>query len=139
MDPGGILGRKVAVLIINIESNPAIESLDELLSVPELDGVLVGPHDLSLSLGVPEQYDHPIFRKAVESVISKARAAGIAAGVHSWLGVEYHIAWAKAGANLIICGGDIDTVRISLRADIDQIRASMGEEKKVRDSNSVRI
>ncbi|MCC6494547.1 MAG: aldolase, partial [Pirellulales bacterium] len=48
--------------IVNIESTPALERLDEILAVDGLDVVLIGPHDLSCSLGVPEQYDHPRFR-----------------------------------------------------------------------------
>ena len=39
-------------LILNIESLPAIEALDEILAVPGIDGVLIGPHDLSCSLGI---------------------------------------------------------------------------------------
>jgi hypothetical protein len=49
------------LLIVNIESVPAIQALDEILAVPGLDAVLIGPHDLSCSLGVPERYDHPEF------------------------------------------------------------------------------
>src|SRR5690606_14580338 len=44
------------VLVVNVESTPAIEALDEILAVPGLDAVLIGPHDLSCSLGIPEQY-----------------------------------------------------------------------------------
>ena len=49
------------LLIVNIESTPAIEVLDDILQVPDLDAVLIGPHDLSCSLGIPERYDHPDF------------------------------------------------------------------------------
>ena len=66
------------VLLVNIESVPALEALDEILAVPGLDGVLLGPHDLSCSLGVPEQYDHPRFEKAVHELITKARAHRLA-------------------------------------------------------------
>ena len=45
-----------SVLIVNIESRPAMDALDEILAVDGLDAVLIGPHDLSLNLGVPEQY-----------------------------------------------------------------------------------
>ena len=48
-------------LVINIESTDAMENLDDLLSVQGVDAVLIGPHDLSCSLGVPEKYDHPDF------------------------------------------------------------------------------
>ena len=56
-------------LFINIESVPALERLDEILSLPYIDCVLVGPHDLSCSLGLPEQYDHPEFDDAIRTII----------------------------------------------------------------------
>ena len=61
------------ILLVNIESVAAVEALDEILAVPDLDGLLIGPHDLSCSLGVPEQYDHPIFAEAMLQIITKAR------------------------------------------------------------------
>ncbi len=51
------------VLIINVESEPAIDRLDALCAVGGLDGVLIGPHDLSVSLGIPERYEHPDRRR----------------------------------------------------------------------------
>src|SRR5262249_536207 len=68
--------RNSQLLIINIESGPALEALDDLLNVPDLDAVLIGPHDLSCSLGVPEQYRHPKFDQAVREILQKARVAG---------------------------------------------------------------
>ena len=59
--------------IANIESVPAMNKLDELLSVPGLDAVFIGPHDLSVSLGHPEEYDHPVFEEAVKKIIQTAR------------------------------------------------------------------
>src|SRR5690606_3918374 len=92
------------VLIVNIESVPAMEALDEILSVEGLDGVLVGPHDLSCSLGIPEQYQHPLFIESVETIIRKAKARKVGAGIHMWeeVGAEQEILWAKKGANLIM-------------------------------------
>ena len=52
-----------------------MENLDEILRVPGLDVVLVGPHDLSCSLGLPEEYGHPRFEAAVREIIAKSRAA----------------------------------------------------------------
>ena len=60
----------------------------EILQVPDLDGVLIGPHDLSCSLGIPEQYDHPDFLNACETIFNKARKASVGAGVHFWGDVE---------------------------------------------------
>jgi len=63
-------------LMINIESVPALKKLDEILAVPGLDGVIIGPHDLSVSLGVPEQYENSRFEEAVAGIVSKVREKG---------------------------------------------------------------
>ena len=92
------------VAIANIESVAAMEALDEILDVEGLDAVLIGPHDLSCNLGIPEQYTHPKYIDAVETIINKARAKGLGAGNHIAYanGMEQEIKWAKMGANLIV-------------------------------------
>jgi 2-keto-3-deoxy-L-rhamnonate aldolase RhmA len=96
-----------SVLMVMIESRPAVEALDDLLSVPGLDGVLIGPHDLSTSLGVPEQYRHPEFNQCVRNIIRRARAARVGAGIHFWEGLDLEIQWADAGANIILHSSDL--------------------------------
>ena len=86
------------VLIVNIESTPAMGALDEILGVPGLDAVLIGPHDLSCSLGIPEQYTHPRFDEAVRTIFRKARARNVGAGIHFWTSIEQEIRWAKEDA-----------------------------------------
>jgi 2-keto-3-deoxy-L-rhamnonate aldolase RhmA len=68
--------------IIGIESVAAYENLDALISVPGVDGVFMGPHDLSVSLGAPEQWDNPALLRLIEDVIVRCRKAGIGVGVH---------------------------------------------------------
>jgi len=115
------------VLMINIESTPALEALEDVLRVPGIDAVLVGPHDLSTSLGVPEQYLHAVFEEAVRTIIRKTAAQGIGVGVHYWESIEQEIEWAKLGANLIVHSSDITLFTRSLRADLSRIREALGE------------
>ncbi len=117
---------KSRLLIVNIESLPAIEALDEILAVSGLDGVLIGPHDLSCSLGLPEQYDHPDFLAACESIFRKARGAGIGAGIHFWGSVEQHTRLLKMGANLLIHSADISLFQKHLRLELSAIRQAAG-------------
>ncbi|WP_254273205.1 HpcH/HpaI aldolase family protein [Haloarcula marina] len=63
-----------------IETAAAVENLDEILAVPELGFVFVGPLDLSVSLGHPGELDHPDVREAVETVRSAAVEAGVPVG-----------------------------------------------------------
>lgn len=116
-----------SLLIINTESTPALAHLDELLAVPDLDAVLIGPHDLSCSLGIPEGYDDPHFEAVVLDIIRRARAAGVAAGIHWWRPVERFEAWMDAGLNLIICNGDISAMHAKLAGDITALRRAAGD------------
>ena len=115
-----------SALVVNIESAPAIAALDEILAVGGLDAVLVGPHDLSCSLGLPEQYEHPKFIEAVRTIFSKA--AGVGAGIHSWSEVDRQIEWLRAGANLLIHSGDLMLVAKHLAADLRAIRRGIGDD-----------
>jgi len=113
------------ILIANIESVPAIENLHDICSVPGLDAVLIGPHDLSCSLGIPEQYDHPRFDEAVRSIFRIAREHGVGAGIHYWLGMEQEITWAKAGGNLVMHSSDLASFSRTLKTEIEQLRKAL--------------
>lgn len=119
-------GAKERLLIINIESVPAIQALDDILAVPDLDGLLIGPHDLTSSLGVPEQYDHPDFLDACSTIFSKARAAGIGAGIHFWGNTEQQTRFLESGANMLIHSADILLFQKHLSQDLKAIRQAAG-------------
>jgi len=113
--------------IINIESIPAVENLDELLNVPGLDGVFIGPHDLSVNMGLPEMYDHPDFEREVEIIIRKCRENNIAVGIHFSESPERQVKWMNEGANIIIHSSDIAIFSKKLTADIGFIRQSIND------------
>jgi 4-hydroxy-2-oxoheptanedioate aldolase len=120
------------VLIVNIESRTGIANLEEILQVPGLDAVLIGPHDLSCNLGIPEQYTHPEFISAVEQIIGSARKAGIAAGIHVFYqdSVKHELEFAKKGANLILHSGDINLFAKAMHNDILELRKGLGGSEK---------
>jgi 4-hydroxy-2-oxoheptanedioate aldolase len=115
-------------LMINIESVPAVERLDMILTEPGLDGVIIGPHDLSISLGLPEQYDNPQFEDVVGKIISMVREKGLGVGIHFSQEAELQIKWIKAGANIIMHSSDIALFQQRLKEDITAIRRALSEE-----------
>jgi 4-hydroxy-2-oxoheptanedioate aldolase len=115
-------------LIINIESVPALKNLEQILAEPGLDGIIIGPHDLSISLGLPEQYNHPRFEEAVKKIISKAREKGLGVGIHLSEGAEMQIKWAKEGVNIIVHSSDIILFQQRLKEDITDIRRALAEQ-----------
>lgn len=72
-----------SVVIVQIEHIDAVNNIDEILSVPGIDGFIVGPYDLSGSLGKPGVFDDPEVVKALSIVMEAANRYGITAGFHS--------------------------------------------------------
>ena len=116
-----------SALIVNIESVAALGALDDILKVPDLDAVLIGPHDLSCSLGEPEQYGHPRFREAVRAIFRKARAAGVGAGIHFSGDLELQAAFLREGANFLIHSSDIQLFSKTLTEELSFLRQASGQ------------
>ncbi|SEV94073.1 HpcH/HpaI aldolase family protein [Natrinema salifodinae] len=68
------------VVGVTVETREALDDLDEILDVPELGFVFIGPLDLSVSLGHPGELDHPDVEEAVETIRSAAVDAGVPVG-----------------------------------------------------------
>jgi len=66
---------------VQIETQAAIDSIDEILSVEGIDAALVGPWDLSLSLGIIGQLDSPKFNVAMEKIVSACKRHNLVAGM----------------------------------------------------------
>jgi 4-hydroxy-2-oxoheptanedioate aldolase len=63
-------------LTFQIEDREALDGIDDIAGVPGYDILFVGPGDLSISLGVPFQMDHPAMQNAIETVARAASAHG---------------------------------------------------------------
>lgn len=127
-------------LMINIESVPALKRLDKILAVQGLDGIIIGPHDLSVSLGLPEKYHDSRFEDAVKKIISKTREKGLSVGIHLSEGADLQIKWAKAGANIILHSSDFALFQQRLKVDITNIRRALGKhEGEIKDKKDIII
>ena len=69
-----------SVLLLQIESASGVENIDSLLGFEEVDGVMIGPYDMSGSLGVPGQVHHPKVAEASERVIRSCLKFGKSCG-----------------------------------------------------------
>lgn len=116
--------------IANIESPEGIRNLDAILDVDGLDAIFIGPHDLSVSLGCPEEYDNPVFIAAAKEIIDKTRKKGLAIGIHFSLEPERQVYWIKEGANIVLHSFDIALFTQKLISDLQVIRAGVGDTSK---------
>ena len=68
------------MVILQIEGIEGIQNLDEILSIPGIDIVFIGPYDLSQSLGIPGNVHHPKILKQMKLIVEKAKSANITVG-----------------------------------------------------------
>jgi 2-dehydro-3-deoxyglucarate aldolase len=73
---------KESLVIVQIEHIKAIEHLEDILTVQGVDAFIVGPYDLSGSLGIPGAFDHPRFLSAVEEIRRVSKKMDLSAGFH---------------------------------------------------------
>jgi len=83
------------LIAIHIENTTALERLDEILSVPQLDLIYIGPTDLSVSLGHGGRIDHPEVLEAADAIRDTARRHGVKIGIHTKnaIGAKQHLQW----------------------------------------------
>lgn len=128
------------LLLVNIESVPAMERLDALLEVEGLDGIVIGPNDLSYSMDHPGDYEDPAFQQAILAILRRARARGIAAGVHALGPIARQIDWAKqTGMNLLFHSGDVYAFIDSTRDDLTAFRQALSLQGEAAPDLSIEI
>jgi 2-dehydro-3-deoxyglucarate aldolase len=69
-------------IIVQIEHFKAVEELDEILQIEGISGVFLGPYDLSASMGIPGEFEHPDMKKAIARVSERTLAAHKLLGAH---------------------------------------------------------
>ena len=67
---------------VQIEHIDAVEAIDDILVVPGIDAVMIGPYDLSASMGRTAQFDHPAVVAAIDRIGQACTRHGVAGGIH---------------------------------------------------------
>ncbi|MDQ6760601.1 MAG: aldolase/citrate lyase family protein [Acidobacteriota bacterium] len=93
------------MVVLQIETKLAVEIRDELLSVTGIDAVMVGPVDLSISLGVPGDFQHPLMVDAMEKIRDSCVAHGVAPGTQART-LALAKFWRERGMRFLGCGSE---------------------------------
>jgi 2-dehydro-3-deoxyglucarate aldolase len=70
------------VVIVQIEHRDALDRLESILSVQGVDGFIIGPYDLSCSMGMPGEFERPEFKQAMDRILTTGLTMGCVAGLH---------------------------------------------------------
>ena len=111
------------VVIVQIEHKDGVANIDEILQVPGIDAIFVGPYDLSGSMGILGQVFDPRVLEAIEKVRLSCAAAKMPFGIYCATS-EQASAAIKTGARLVAVGTDLLHMANSARAVLEALRRS---------------
>jgi 2-keto-3-deoxy-L-rhamnonate aldolase RhmA len=96
---------KDLVIMIQIEHKEGVRNIDEILKVKGIDSIFIGPYDLSASMGLTGQLNHPEVQAAIRLIKEKCREAGIPYGIFG-MTPEGLVPEVKDGCTFLLCGVD---------------------------------
>jgi 2-dehydro-3-deoxyglucarate aldolase/4-hydroxy-2-oxoheptanedioate aldolase len=109
------------LLIAQIETAAGVESADAIAAVDGIDMLWIGHFDLSASLGIPGQFDHPTYLRAVERVLEACHRHGKSPGIMA-ADVQTALPLMEQGFRAIAYNGDLWIYGQALRQGIQEIR-----------------
>ena len=110
------------MVFIQIEHADAVRDLDAILNTPDLDGIAIGPMDLSASLGCTGQFDHPDFTRAVDVITEKVRETDLFFGISTGYLGEGVKDWLNRGIQWISYSTDLNNLLTSSKKYLQELR-----------------
>ena len=106
--------------VIQIETEGALNQLNEIAELDGVDVLFIGPADLTMALGIFGQYDHPRFKEAVKATVDAAERAGKVAGIILFDSSDYPM-YRGMGIRMIASGSDGDFVASGARTMVNRL------------------
>jgi 2-keto-3-deoxy-L-rhamnonate aldolase RhmA len=117
-----------SMLVVQIETKQALEKIDEILAVTGVDVALVGPTDLSVSLGVPGKMTDPVLVSAIGSVLDACRRHNVYPAIHmNDLTLASH--WASKGMRIVSFNSEVGMLTQAVAGAVASLGAAMGREQ----------
>jgi 2-keto-3-deoxy-L-rhamnonate aldolase RhmA len=106
-----------------IETKEALDCVEEIAALPGVDALFIGPYDLTLSLGILEQFESPIFWAAVDRVIAAAAKAGVAAGLQT-SDIALLLQARRRGARFLLYASDVAVLLEGYKQAVRQLKGN---------------
>jgi len=113
------------IVMVQIETAEALENVEEIAAVPGVDILWVGHFDLTTSMGIPTQFDHPTYLAALDRIIAAGRANGKPVGFLT-SGPEDARSLVDRGFSVLAYGSDLGIYRQALRTGLAGIAEALG-------------
>jgi 4-hydroxy-2-oxoheptanedioate aldolase len=111
------------LVIIGIESEPGVQNLGEILGVGGIDGIFVGPNDMTTSLGIPDDVTNPRYLDVLREIIAVSEEHGVAVMIHQQT-VETSVTAIELGARFVLHCTDARLLQMALQEQLGTLRAA---------------
>jgi 2-keto-3-deoxy-L-rhamnonate aldolase RhmA len=115
------------IFIMGIESKPAADRVGELIDCAEIDGVFIGPNDMTTSLGIPDEVENPIYIDTLKKVIAEADKRGLPTMIHQQT-IASSTTAIELGARFILHSSDSGILLRGIQQEFAQIREVAGKK-----------
>ncbi len=111
-----------SLTVVHVEGKRGVDNVEQIISVPHIDVIFIGPYDLSQSLGIPGQVRDPLVIELMSQCITLIRNAGKAAGTFADT-PEIAKQWIDAGVQYVALGVDVGIFLRACEALVKAVRA----------------
>ena len=110
------------IVIVQLEGKEAIENIDEILEAGGFEILFIGPYDLSQSLGVPGQVDHPLVEEKMREIIERCQGKDVYVGNFTDT-IENARKWIRSGVRYISYSVDVGLFTEACRTTVQRLRS----------------
>jgi len=110
-----------SIIIVGVESEPAAERLQSFLDVGDIDGIFIGPNDMTTSLGIPDEVTNPRYLDVIKKVIEQSEASGVPVMIHQQT-LDTSTTAIELGARFVMHSSDARLMQIAMQEHMDELR-----------------
>lgn len=119
------LNREI-LLGIQIETTVALDRVEQIVACPGIDLVMVGPADLSVSLGVPYELESPVFEAAMQRIVTACLEHNVPVGLQSG-SLDFPRKWMRRGCRYIMLGSDMLCLSLEAAHRLEVVKSEIDE------------
>ena len=108
------------MVVLQVESQECLDNVFEIAAVPGVDALMIGPFDLTISMGIPGDFDNPLYWDAIDRVVQACNRAGIAPGIHMPNAAALKKA-AGRGMRFLVCSSDSNVMLAGFKGIVQEM------------------
>ena len=115
------------IFIMGVESKPAADNIGNMIDAAKIDGVFIGPNDMTTSLGIPNENDNPVYLETLKNVIEEADKRGVSTMIHQQT-IEASKVAINLGARFILHSSDAGILLRGIQNEFAELKNSVNEK-----------